>query len=127
MTVRSIAGPSEGSAAGRRPTRADDRPDDRHRPRRQPPREPCLRRRGERRLARDRCRARRTTRSPGLAAFQIVPVAGPPIVGVVLVALVVAVAVNELWALELFHVAFGGLWTGVDLSSGSSSARSWAA
>jgi hypothetical protein len=60
---------------------------------------------------------------PGLAAprrreFQIVPVAGLPIVAVILVALVAAIAADKLWALEFFHVAFGGLWTGVDLFLG---------
>jgi hypothetical protein len=60
---------------------------------------------------------------PGIAApprreFQIVPVAGLPVVAVVLVALVAAIAADKLWALEFFHVAFGGLWTGVDLFLG---------
>ncbi|UGS35052.1 hypothetical protein DSM104329_01436 [Capillimicrobium parvum] len=46
------------------------------------------------------------------------PVAGLPIAAVILVALVVAIATDRLWALEFFHVAFGGLWTGVDLFLG---------
>jgi hypothetical protein len=62
---------------------------------------------------------------PGVAAeapprpdFQIVPRAGLPIVGVVLVALIVAIAANKLWALEFFHVAGGAMWTAFDLFLG---------
>ena len=65
--------------------------------------------------------------APPRRELHIVPVAGLPIVGVVLVALVVAIATDRLWALEFFHVAFGGLWTGVDLFLGFVSARSSAA
>lgn len=50
--------------------------------------------------------------------FSIVPIAGLPVVAVVLVALVVAVATNRLWALDFFHVVGGGLWTGIDLFLG---------
>jgi hypothetical protein len=39
-------------------------------------------------------------------------------VGVVLVALVAAIAADRLWALEFFHVAAGGLWTSFDLFLG---------
>jgi hypothetical protein len=49
---------------------------------------------------------------------QIVPVRGLPIVAVVLVGLVVAVATNKLWAIDFFHVVGGGLWTGIDLFVG---------
>src|SRR2546426_9208243 len=49
---------------------------------------------------------------------QIVPVRGLPIVAVVLVLLVAAIAGNWLWALDFFHVAGGGLWTGIDLFVG---------
>lgn len=48
----------------------------------------------------------------------IVPLAGLPVVGAVLVALVVAIAGNWLWALDFFHVVGGGLWTGIDLFVG---------
>src|SRR5437588_2121702 len=48
----------------------------------------------------------------------IVPLAGIPIVVVVLGALVAAIASNKLWALDFFHVAGGALWTGVDLFVG---------
>jgi hypothetical protein len=50
--------------------------------------------------------------------FSIVPLWGLPIVGVVLVGLVVSIAGNWLWALDFFHVAGGGLWTGIDLFVG---------
>src|ERR1700716_1074226 len=50
--------------------------------------------------------------------FQIVPLAGIPIVVAVLVGLVVSIAGNWLWALNFFHVVGGGLWTGVDLFVG---------
>ncbi|HMD46477.1 MAG TPA: hypothetical protein VKG43_09975 [Acidimicrobiales bacterium] len=56
--------------------------------------------------------------APPRADFQIVPVAGIPIAGAVLVALVVAIAFNRIWALDFFHVAGGGLWTGIDLFVG---------
>jgi len=62
--------------------------------------------------------------SPGMVAapprpvVQIVPVAGLPIVGVVLGFLVVSIAGNWLWALDFFHVVGGGLWTGIDLFVG---------
>jgi hypothetical protein len=41
-----------------------------------------------------------------------------PIVALVLVGLVAAIAGNWLWALDFFHVAGGGLWTGIDLFVG---------
>src|SRR5690349_9805246 len=50
--------------------------------------------------------------------FEIVPVRGLPLVGAVLVALVAAIVANKLWALEFFHVAGGGMWTGIDLFVG---------
>lgn len=52
------------------------------------------------------------------APFAIVPRAGIPIVAALLVFLVVAIAGNWLWGLEFFHVAGGGLWTGIDLFVG---------
>ncbi len=48
----------------------------------------------------------------------IVPLAGLPLVGAVLVFLVVAIAGNWLWALDFLHVAGGGLWTAIDLFVG---------
>ncbi|MGO8877343.1 MAG: hypothetical protein ACLQNG_16455 [Acidimicrobiales bacterium] len=56
--------------------------------------------------------------SPAGRPVQIVPLRGLPIVAVVLVALVVAIARNQLWALDFFHVVGGGLWTGIDLFVG---------
>jgi hypothetical protein len=56
--------------------------------------------------------------APGRPTFQIVPLQGLPIVGVVLVLLVAAIVGNWLWALDFFHVAGGGLWTGIDLFVG---------
>jgi hypothetical protein len=56
--------------------------------------------------------------APAGRDFQIVPLAGLPIVGVVLVGLIAAIATNKLWALEFFHVAAGGMWTAVDLFVG---------
>jgi hypothetical protein len=50
--------------------------------------------------------------------FEVVPLKGLPIVGVVLVGLIAAIAANKLWALEFFHVASGALWTSIDLFLG---------
>lgn len=51
-------------------------------------------------------------------SFSIVPVRGLPIVAVVLIGLVVSIAGNYRWALDFYHVAGGGLWTGIDLFVG---------
>lgn len=48
----------------------------------------------------------------------IVPLAGLPVVGVVLAFLVVAIAGNWLWALDFYHVAGGAIWTALDLFVG---------
>ena len=56
--------------------------------------------------------------APPRPEFEIVPLKGLPIVGAVLLALVVAIAADKLWALEFFHVAAGGLWTSFDLFLG---------
>jgi hypothetical protein len=56
--------------------------------------------------------------APPRPEFEIVPLKGLPIVGVVLVALVVAIAADKLWALEFFHVGAGALWTSFDLFLG---------
>jgi hypothetical protein len=50
--------------------------------------------------------------------FQIVPRVGLAIGGVVLAALIVAIAVNSEWPLTFFHVAFGAAWTIIDLFLG---------
>lgn len=51
-------------------------------------------------------------------SFQIVPLAGLPIVAVVIAGLVVTIATNQLWALDAFHVVGGGAWTTLDLFLG---------
>src|SRR3954468_21642807 len=56
--------------------------------------------------------------APPRPDFEIVPLKGLPVIGVVLVALVAAIAGDRLWALEFFHVAAGGLWTSFDLFLG---------
>jgi hypothetical protein len=50
--------------------------------------------------------------------FQVIPVKGLPIVALVLVGVVVAIARNERWGLVFCHVVGGGLWTGIDLFVG---------
>ncbi|HEX4753427.1 MAG TPA: hypothetical protein VH268_11040 [Solirubrobacterales bacterium] len=58
---------------------------------------------------------------PGAIAvpdFEIVPRLGLIPVAVVFTGLVVAIAVNEIWPLEFFHVAFGAAWTIIDLFLG---------
>lgn len=50
--------------------------------------------------------------------FQVVPLKGLPIVAAVFAVLVVAIAANRLWPLELLHVAFGAAWTIIDLYLG---------
>jgi hypothetical protein len=56
--------------------------------------------------------------APSRPAIKIVPVRALPIVAVVLVGLVAAIATNSQWALDFYHVAGGGLWTGIDLFLG---------
>lgn len=57
---------------------------------------------------------------PGAMAsdFSIIPLRGLPIVAAILILLTAAIASNWLWALDFFHVAGGGLWTGIDLFVG---------
>jgi hypothetical protein len=56
--------------------------------------------------------------APSRPAVKIVPVKGLPVVAVILVALIVAIATNATWALDFFHVSGGALWTAVDLFLG---------
>jgi hypothetical protein len=56
--------------------------------------------------------------APSRPAVKIVPVKALPIVALVLVGLVVAIATDSRWALDFYHVAGGGLWTGIDLFLG---------
>lgn len=51
-------------------------------------------------------------------AIQIVPVKGLPIVAVIVAGLIAAIATDARWALMFYHVAGGGLWTGIDLFVG---------
>ncbi|MGH9092704.1 MAG: hypothetical protein ACRDZR_15210 [Acidimicrobiales bacterium] len=55
---------------------------------------------------------------PPVPPFAIVPKVGVAIAAVILVLLVVSIAGNWLWSLDFFHVAGGGLWTGIDLFVG---------
>jgi hypothetical protein len=48
----------------------------------------------------------------------IVPLRGLPIVAIVIGGLIAAIATNQLWALDFFHVAGGALWTAIDLFVG---------
>jgi hypothetical protein len=50
--------------------------------------------------------------------IQVVPLKGLPIVAVIIVGLIVSIAANWRWALMFYHVAGGGLWTGIDLFVG---------
>lgn len=62
--------------------------------------------------------ARGAARATASADFQIVPIAGLPIVAIAMAFLVVSIAGNWLWALNFCHVVGGGLWTGIDLFVG---------
>ncbi len=50
--------------------------------------------------------------------FQIVPRAGLPVVALVLVLLIVAIAVDDTWPLMFLHVVAGASWTIIDLFLG---------
>jgi hypothetical protein len=56
--------------------------------------------------------------APSRPKVQIVPIRGLPIVAIVLVGLVAAIASNKLWPLTFYHVVGGGLWTALDLFLG---------
>src|ERR1700748_1850865 len=53
-----------------------------------------------------------------IPGFRIVPKLGLIPVAIVFAGLVSAIAVNELWPLTFFHVAFGAAWTIIDLFLG---------
>ena len=59
-----------------------------------------------------------TSPSGSARTLQIVPVQGLPIVGLILTGLIVAIATDQKWAIDFFHVAGGGLWTALDLFLG---------
>jgi hypothetical protein len=50
--------------------------------------------------------------------IQVVPVKGLPIVAVLVIFLILSIAGNWGWGLDFFHVAGGGMWTGIDLFVG---------
>ncbi|MGH8273435.1 MAG: hypothetical protein ACRES9_04130 [Gammaproteobacteria bacterium] len=50
--------------------------------------------------------------------FDVVPLRGLPIVGVIFLALIAAIAADKLWPLMFMHVAFGAVWTILDLFLG---------
>ena len=50
--------------------------------------------------------------------FEIVPKKGLPIVALVLIGVVIAIAHNARWGLVFTHVVGGGLWTAIDLFVG---------
>jgi hypothetical protein len=56
--------------------------------------------------------------APARSAIQIVPVKGLPIVAVLIVGLIATIAADWRWGLMFYHVAGGGLWTGIDLFVG---------
>jgi hypothetical protein len=55
---------------------------------------------------------------PAIPEFEIVPRFGLVLAAIVLSALVVTVAINEVWPLVFMHVAFGAAWTMIDLFVG---------
>lgn len=56
--------------------------------------------------------------APPQRKLEIVPVKSLPVVAVVLIGLVVAIATNRLWAIDFYHVVGGGMWTAIDLFLG---------
>jgi hypothetical protein len=58
------------------------------------------------------------TQGPPRPQVQVVPLAGLPIVAVVVAFVIAAIAGNWLWALTFCHVVGGGLWTAIDLFVG---------
>jgi hypothetical protein len=56
--------------------------------------------------------------APPARKIQIVPLAGLPVVAVLLGFVVFAIASNKFWPLMLCHVAGGALWTSIDLFVG---------
>ena len=56
--------------------------------------------------------------APARPVVQIVPLKGLPIVALVLIGIVVAIARDERWGLVFCHVVGGGLWTAIDLFVG---------
>lgn len=55
---------------------------------------------------------------PAVVPRTIVPPVGLAIAAVVLIGLTVVIATDEFWGVEFFHIAFGGMWTAIDLFVG---------
>ncbi len=55
---------------------------------------------------------------PAIPEFEIIPRKGLIVVAAVLAGLLTVIAVDDLWALEFAHVAFGAGWTILDLFLG---------
>jgi hypothetical protein len=56
--------------------------------------------------------------APPRRTLQVVPVKGLPVVAVVIVGMIVAIATNSQGALDFYHVVGGGAWTALDLFLG---------
>ena len=56
--------------------------------------------------------------APPQIKLEIVPRKSLPVVAVVMVGLVVAIATNSLWAIGFYHGVGGGMWTAIDLFLG---------
>jgi hypothetical protein len=56
--------------------------------------------------------------APPAVPRTIVPLAGLPVVAIVLAGMIAAIATNALWALDFYHIAGGALWTAIDLFVG---------
>ncbi len=54
----------------------------------------------------------------GSTDFQVVPIRGLPVVGLVLAGLVVVIATDVKWGVDFFHVVGGAFWTALDLFLG---------
>jgi hypothetical protein len=50
--------------------------------------------------------------------FRVVPLAGLPVVALVIAGLVTTIVTNRLWAIDFYHVVSGALWTSLDLFLG---------
>ena len=55
---------------------------------------------------------------PALPPVQVVPLRGLPVVAAVVVFVIVSIAGNWQWALDVCHVVGGALWTAIDLFVG---------
>lgn len=56
--------------------------------------------------------------APPQNKLEIVPRKSLPVVAVVMVGLIIAIATNSLWAIGFYHVVGGGMWTAIDLFLG---------